>query len=68
LPDAFLAAGARAVVASATAIPDDQGAALFADLRARLDRGEPPAQAVAALRTARVAAGQAWAAGLIAFE
>jgi hypothetical protein len=68
LPDAFLAAGARAVIASATAIPDDQGAALFAELRARIDRGEAPAQAVAALRAARVAAGQAWAAGLIVFE
>ncbi|HSS00956.1 MAG TPA: CHAT domain-containing protein, partial [Kofleriaceae bacterium] len=68
LPDAFLAAGARAVIASATAVPDDQGAALFAELRARIDRGEPPAQAVAALRAARVAAGQPWAAGLIVFE
>lgn len=68
LPDAFLAAGARAVIASATAIPDDQGADLFAELRARIDRGEPPAQAVAALRAARVAAGQRWAAGLMVFE
>jgi CHAT domain-containing protein len=68
LPDAFLTAGARAVIASSSAIPDDQGATLFAELRARIDRGEPPAQAVAALRTARVAAGQAWAAGLMVFE
>jgi hypothetical protein len=68
LPDAFLAAGARAVIASATAIPDDQGARLFAELRARLDRGEPAARAVAALRADRVAAGQPWAAGLVVFE
>jgi hypothetical protein len=68
LPDAFLAAGARAVVASATAIPDDQGAALFAELRARIARGEPVTTAVAALRADRVAAGQLWAAGLIVFE
>src|SRR5262249_29589418 len=50
LPDAFLVAGARAVVASSTAIPDDQGAALFAELRKRVARGEPVARAVAALR------------------
>lgn len=68
LPDAFLAAGARAVIAAATEIPDDQGAALFAELRARLDRGERPAAAVAALRASRLAAGQAWAAGLLVFE
>jgi hypothetical protein len=68
LPDAFLAAGARAVVASSTAIPDDQGAALFAALRTRVDRGEPIAHAVAALRADRLAAGQSWAAGLMVFE
>jgi cellulose synthase operon protein C len=68
LPDAFLAAGARAVIAAATTIPDDQGAALFAELRARLDRGERPAAAVAALRASRLAAGEAWAAGLLVFE
>lgn len=68
LPDAFLTAGARAVVASATAIPDDQGAALFAELRARIARGEPVARAVADLRVDRLARGQSWAAGLIVFE
>ncbi|TMQ19527.1 MAG: CHAT domain-containing protein, partial [Deltaproteobacteria bacterium] len=66
LPDAFLAAGARTVIAASTAILDDPQ--LFGELRARLDRGEPPAQAVAALRAARVAAGQRWAAGLMVFE
>jgi hypothetical protein len=68
LPDAFLTAGARAVVASATAIPDDQGAALFAELRARIARGEPVARAVAELRVDRIARAQSWAAGLIVFE
>jgi hypothetical protein len=68
LPDALLGAGARAVIASFTAIPDDQGATLFAELRARIDRGERPGQAVAALRAERVAAGQAWASGLMVFE
>lgn len=68
LPDAFLAAGARAVIAVSTAIPEDQGAALFGELRSRLARGEPPVQAVAALRAARLAQGQAWAAGLMVFE
>lgn len=68
LPDALITAGARAVIASAAAIPDDQGSALFAALRERIDRGEPVAQAVAALRAQRVAAGQLWAAGLMVFE
>jgi CHAT domain-containing protein len=68
LPDAFLAAGARAVIASSTTIPDDQGATLFTELRARIDGGEPIAHAVAALRVAHLAAGQSWAAGLMVFE
>ena len=68
LPDAFLASGARAVIAGAAAIPDDQGAALFAELRARLDRGEPAVRAVAALRADRLAREQRWAAGLMVFE
>jgi CHAT domain-containing protein len=68
LPDAFLVGGARAVIASAAAIPDDQGAAMFAELRARIVRGEPAAQAVAALRADRIAKGQRWAAGLMVFE
>jgi hypothetical protein len=42
LPDAFLAAGARTVIAAAVPIPDDQAAAFFASLRARLAAGATP--------------------------
>jgi cellulose synthase operon protein C len=68
LPDAFLAAGARAVIATTDAVPDDEVGPWLADLRARLDRGETPAAAVAALRARALADGKAWAAGWLVFE
>ena len=63
LPDAFVGAGARAVIATADPVPDDEVAPMLAELRARLARGEPPAQAVAALRS-----GKRWQARWIVFE
>ena len=68
LPDAFLAAGARAVIAADVDLPDREAAALFARLRARLAAGEAPAAAVAAERAAAIAAGQTWAAHVMVFE
>ncbi len=68
LPDAFLTAGARAVIAADVDLPDREAAALFARLRARLASGEAPAAALAAERRAAVAAGQPWAAHLMVFE
>ena len=68
LPDAFLTAGARAVIAADVDLPDREAAALFARLRARLATGEAPAAALAAERRAAVAAGQTWAAHLMVFE
>jgi CHAT domain-containing protein len=68
LPDAFLTAGARAVIAADVDLPDREAAALFARLRARLAKGQAPAAAVAAERSGAIAAGQAWAAHLMVFE
>ncbi|MBK7071765.1 MAG: CHAT domain-containing protein [Myxococcales bacterium] len=65
LPDAFLAAGARTVIAAAVPIPDDQAAAFFASLRARLAAGASPAAAVAA---ERLAGPEPWRAQVMVFE
>jgi hypothetical protein len=56
------------VIATSDDVPDDEVAPFLAELRARLDRGEPPAQAVAALRAAAASAGKAWAAGWMVFQ
>ena len=66
--DAFLTAGARAVIAADVDLPDREAAALFVRLRQRLAKGEAPAAALAAERSAAVAAGQTWAAHLMVFE
>ena len=68
LPDAFLAAGARAVIAPAVDIPDAEAGPFFDQIRARILGGEAPAVAVAAVRAAAVARGQAWAASVVVFE
>lgn len=68
LPDAFLEAGASAVIAPTVEIPDAEAAELFAELRQRLASGEPTAAALAAVRKAHVARGRAWAAEVILFE
>jgi len=68
LPDAFLTAGARAVIAADVDLPDREATALFAQLRARLANGELPAAALAAERSAAVVRGQTWAAHLMLFE
>jgi hypothetical protein len=69
LPHAFLAAGARAVFAAATKIPDREAGPFFDRILARVRAGADPA---AALREERVAALDAdpssWAADVILFE
>lgn len=65
LPDAFITAGARAVIATDIDIPDPQAAGTFAALRERIERGEEPAAAVAALRAA---APSTWIARIAVFE
>ena len=65
LPDALLTAGARAVIAAAVPIPDDDAGRFFAAVRARLTAGASPAQAVAA---ERAAGGEPWRAAVMVFE
>lgn len=67
LPDAFLTAGARAVFATATDIPDQQSGELFAQLLARVRSGVEPA---VALRDLRIETSQAqpWVADVILVE
>jgi tetratricopeptide (TPR) repeat protein len=67
LPDAFLAAGASAVVAVDVPIGDASSRRVFDDLHRRIDRGEPVAQAVAAIRAA-APADAAWARRLMVFR
>ncbi len=69
LPDAFLAAGARAVIAPTVDVPDAEAATFFAELRERVARGEPPAKALADLRAERLRADPgSWAASVVLFE
>ncbi len=53
LADAFVAAGARAVIASPDPIQDAGAPVFFAALRKRIAAGEPPAQALRAERLTR---------------
>jgi hypothetical protein len=69
LPDAFLAVGARAVFASAAAIPDLDAGAFFASVLARVHGGADPATALRDERTARLAASpSSWVADVVLFE
>jgi hypothetical protein len=67
LPDAFLAAGARAVFATATDIPDAQSGQFFARVMARIRAGADPAAALRDLRIERLRA-QPWVADVILFD
>jgi hypothetical protein len=69
LPDAFLAAGARTVIATDIDIPDRDATAVFADLRRRIAAGEPPATALAAIRSAAIARDpKTWVSRVAVFE
>lgn len=69
LPDAFLAAGARAVFAAGTDIPDKGAATFFEDVLARVRAGATPATA---LRDARAAINKGafggWIASIVVFQ
>jgi len=69
LPDAFLTAGARAVIATDLDVPDATAGPVFDEIRVRIERGEPPEAAVAAVRAAAVAreAGT-WVSRIAVFE
>jgi hypothetical protein len=70
LPDAFIAAGARAVIAADVAIPDRAAQSAFDELHTRVARGEPVEAVVAALRRRARAADpeSAWLAHLMVFR
>jgi tetratricopeptide (TPR) repeat protein len=68
LPEAFVDAGARAVLASDAPIPDAAAAAVFADFRARIDRGEAPAIALRDVRVAWAGRAGGWLSHLMLFE
>jgi hypothetical protein len=67
LPDAFVAAGASAVVAADVVIPDARAREVFDELHRRVGRGEPVAAAVAALR-ASAPPDAAWVRRLMVFR
>lgn len=69
LPVAFVAAGARAVIASASPVPDREAPGFFAALRRRIAAGETPAVALARERSARLARDpESWVRGVILFD
>jgi hypothetical protein len=69
LPTAFLDAGARAVIASPTDIPDAEAGPFFEAVRARLRAGEPPAVAVRNERQALLTRDpQSWVRTVVIFE
>jgi hypothetical protein len=68
LPAAFVEAGARAVIASASSIPDLETGAFFADVLKRIREGTPPTVAVRDVRQIWLARGQTWARDFIVFE
>ncbi|HEX7841838.1 MAG TPA: CHAT domain-containing protein, partial [Kofleriaceae bacterium] len=70
LPAAFVAAGARAVIASTDVIDDEAAGAFFDDVRARIERGTSPAIALRDARAAWLAAhpDAAWVRSLMVFQ
>lgn len=70
LPAAFIAAGARAVIASTEVIDDASAGALFDDVRARIERGASPATALRDARSAWLAVhpDAAWVRSLMVFQ
>ncbi|RYZ37323.1 MAG: CHAT domain-containing protein, partial [Myxococcaceae bacterium] len=69
LPSALIQAGARAVVAPSTQVPDVEAGAFFQALLETLRRGVPPAQALRDTRARWLQQGSArWVQDLVAFE
>jgi len=70
LPASFIAAGARAVIASSGVIDDAGAGELFDDVRARIERGSSPAVALRDARTAYLANHPAatWARAVMVFQ
>lgn len=68
LPDAFLVAGARAVFAAATEIPDVESGRFFESVLARVRAGVDPAVALRDQRLAADPAASSWVGDVILFE
>jgi hypothetical protein len=70
LPEAFVRAGARGVIAATTAIPYGDAKMFFPALRARIRNGEPPVTALWHERTAWLQRGQgtSWLADIYVVE
>jgi hypothetical protein len=69
LPDAFLAAGARAVFAAATDVPDLEAGPFFARVLARVRTGADPARALRDERMGELAAQpSSWVGDVLLFE
>jgi hypothetical protein len=69
LPAAFLEAGARAVLASTSEVPDAEAPAFFAGVLRRVEAGAAPALALREERQAWLArGGQAWVNDVLLFE
>jgi hypothetical protein len=69
LPAAFVYAGARAVIASASPIPDSEASAFFDDVRARIRTSAPAAIAVRDARVAWLAQHRGdWVRDVLVFE
>jgi hypothetical protein len=69
LPIAFLTAGARAVVAPTTAVPDQEAGPFFDQVRTRAAAGEPLAEVVRDLRKQWLADRKAvWVRDVVVFE
>jgi hypothetical protein len=70
LPAAFLAAGARAVIASPDVIADAEAGAFFDDVRARIEHGSSPALALHEARRAWLAGhpDASWTRSLMVFR
>jgi cellulose synthase operon protein C len=67
LASSFLAAGARAVIAPTTEIPDDTANEVFASIVSRMQAGRTPEQAVAEEREARGST-LPWLANVVVFQ
>ena len=70
LPNAFLAAGARAVIAATQKIPDQEASRFFGEVRERIHAGSPPALAVRDELQDWIHEGkhQPWLHGILVFE
>jgi len=70
LPEAFLRAGARAVIASPDAIQDHGAYAFFSAIRARIVRGDDPARALRDERVRHLAThpDDSWASSVVMFQ